>query len=422
MSRYQATSLKFLIISLLFAAPCLATNDSEGPLPVRLSTFGSLAIISGPDDLSANRTIGYGDTFHDGFSWKHDSLLGVQADATILPSLSATAQLVVKDRPDDSINESIEWLFVSWRPSQTFTLRTGRLGADFHMLADYRNVSYAYLWQRPPTEFYGPVLFENFDGADLSFSSRLGPGLLHAKLFAGVINQPIVAMKDQNADLEVEPFYGGRLSYEAMPWQLSTGFAHTTFASNLSNLAEADAILADPGVQFVWADAALLREELHTKDKDILFYSLGISYDDNSWQVQTELGYLDSSWLGLRSITSAYLSVGRRFGLYTPYIVLATAQADSSSTTIDPPPSVFGLDELYSALIPMINGNMVDQDTLSLGVRRDIGQNMTLKLQWDHTTVEQGADGLWWNETGETPLAQTDVDLLSLSLNWMFIK
>ncbi len=228
-----------IVFLFLLLLPCHAlSSTAEGSLPpYRFSTFGTLGIAYTPGDISPSHTMGDKNSFHDHFSWPYDSLLGLQADIQFTPSFSATAQLVLKERVDNSLDETLEWAFVRWRPNDLVSIRGGRMGADFYMLADYRNVSYAYLWQRPPSEFYTPVLVENFDGLDITLSTKAGQGLLQCKLFGGSSVKPILFSSDAApTDLDFKPFYGGRLSYELNTWQLSGGFATTTIDSEVSYL------------------------------------------------------------------------------------------------------------------------------------------------------------------------------------------
>lgn len=70
-----------------------------------------------------------------------------------------------------------------------------------------------------------------------------------------------------------------------------------------------------------------------------------------------------------------------------------------------------GLDALYSRL-------GTDQTTLSLGARWDLHENMALKVQWDHVTTK-GYD-LWGIEESISPDSKYDLNLLSVSLSWIF--
>jgi len=117
---------------------------------------------------------------------------------------------------------------------------------------------------------------------------------------------------------------------------------------------------------------------------------------------------------------SAYLSVGRRVGDLTPYLMLATASPLERETRVTAPAPAFLADPTIAALhegtLDLYDAANLDQHTLSLGLRWDARPNLALKLQWDH--VEIARSGLWWD--GGTQTHDTSAELLSVSLNWVF--
>lgn len=376
-------------------------------------------------DLHAQRDWGQADTFKGDWSWKLDSLLGVQVNARLADSLNAAVQLVLKDRPSVTLEESLEWAFLAWQPSDGLALRAGRLGVDFYMLSDYRNVSFAYLWQRPPIEFYGPLLPYHVDGLDLTYQFPFAGGAVLAKVFAGATRQDVELVTGAGADqLELTPLWGGSLSYESERWRLKAGFGHVTFGRDLSYL-EATGLLPgleNPMLRSVWPEAQGYGVDARMKGKRIGFYSLGASFDDNTWLISGELGYLDSDWDPLSDSVSAYLSVGRRWGKLTPYVLLATIQPVTETKALVAPSSLAlsdpALASLYAGTLKLFEDWRADQRTLSLGLRWDVSNNMALKFQWDHSAV--ASDGLWWSTSGDAGFRDTRVNLLSASLNWMF--
>lgn len=377
------------------------------------------------DDVHAQRDWGQPDTFEGAWSAKLDSLLGLQMDVELHDTLDAGVQFVLKDRPKRTAEESLEWAFLAWRPTQNFILRGGRLGIDFYMLSEYRNVGFAYLWQRPPIEFYGPLIPYAVDGFDLNYQRLVGHGLLSAKLFVGNTTQGIQLLTNLEADyLDMTPLWGGGLSYESEHWRIKTGFGCFWFGDDLSFLTTSGLLpgLKNPEVQWAWPQAGRYAADLKMQGKRIGFYSLGASFDDNTWLVSGELGYLESDWSPVRDSLSAYLSVGRRWGSLTPYLLLADSRpVGADPSPIAPSPAALQdptLAALYQGTHLLFRNLWSDQRTLSLGLRWDMTSDLALKFQWDHSKIK--ADGLWWNHSGVDPLPKTDVNLLSASLNWVF--
>ena len=393
---------------------------------VRLSSFGTLGLAhSSQADVHATRGWGQADTFEGAWSWRLDSLLGVQMNATLTDKIDAAVQVVAKDRHQRTLEQSLEWAFLAWQPFDGLVLRGGRLGIDIYMLSDYRNVGFAYLWQRPPLEFYGPLFPFHVDGVDLTYQMPVGSGTLLTRLFAGTTEQRIELQTDLGIDtLELNPFWGGSLSYESEHWRLKAGFAQIRFANNPASLASSGLLagLENPLVNHVWPQAAGSAEEVKMQGKGGGFYSLGAAFEDTTWLISGELGYLDSDWKPVRDSLSAYLSIGRRWGDVTPYLLLSSIRpVDADPAIFAPSPTALNdptLAALYGATRTLYRELWSEQHTLSLGLRWDMTHNLALKFQWDRSDIESG--GLWSNHSGVEPLPNTQVDLFSASLNWMF--
>lgn len=412
------------LVGILSLAAMVSVRAAEPDL--RLSGFGTLGFVAGDSRMHLQRDLGQPDVFHGRFSPWVDSLLGVQLDATIAPGVSAVAQLVAKKRVEQTLSESLGWAFLHWRPSETWDLRAGRLGLDLYMLSDYRDVSFAYLWQRPPPEFYGPLITSNFDGLDVTWQRPLADGSLSLKVFGGVARRAFrLERMGPNSDFELRPLVGLKLAFEDERWRLSAGVGHGRIGKELS---ETSALVA--GLQSVpamlWPQATDLVGEVGASKHWITFYSLGAAYDDNRWALQAELGYLDSDWLGIADLTGGYLSVGRHFGSFTPYLLLAAADSNPSRMTVTTPlpsgdPLVdTTLQTLHDGVAGILRGVRVRQQTASLGVRWDVRQDTALKLQWDHSWVAGHGAGLWWR-VDSTPFANDrQVDAISASLSFVF--
>ncbi|MGR8933739.1 MAG: hypothetical protein ACU837_05025 [Gammaproteobacteria bacterium] len=121
------------------------------------------------------------------------------------------------------------------------------------------------------------------------------------------------------------------------------------FSSNFSYTAELVSALSNPGLQPAWSNAGYYADQVNQQGKSIVFYSIGQAYDAHGWNIQAELGYLDSEWVGFRSLVSGYLSVGRRFDDVTPYAVFSFAQNTGDPETPVPPeiPGIFQ-DQVYA--------------------------------------------------------------------------
>ncbi|MEI6207447.1 MAG: hypothetical protein WCP20_11740 [Desulfuromonadales bacterium] len=411
----------------LHATAAMAEEGQKLSQSFRFSAFGTLGLLHDDSSLYFQRDFGQPDTFHGGhYSLLADSLVGAQVDFKIRNGLDATVQMVAKGRAEQTIEENLEWAFLSWKPHEDFTLRAGRLGLDLYLLSDYRNVGFAYLWQRPVVEFYGPLMIQNFDGADASYSFKLGDGRLSAKLFGGTASRSLMLTKDGGTNhLDIASIFGARLLYEDEQFHLSAGYARATIGNNLETFSEIMAPLSSATP--LWPQAADIAGNLASRNRIIHYYSVGASYEENNWVIQGEGGYLESGWPTLPDILSGYISVGYHFGDFTPYVVLATAKSQNTSKAEMTPPASTGdqsaddqLAALHEGAKLLSQGIRVDQQTLSLGLRWDIHQNLAVKCQWDLSRVAPQGSALWWGPTYQAYSDTKYVNLLSASLNFVY--
>lgn len=408
------------------SAPAIAAETSDLASRFQLSGFGTLAgSYSSRDDLTPLREWGQRDTFNGRWSWKLDSLIGAQVNARLTPQVDAAVQLVLKERAVQTLEQSLELAFVGWRPWSDTKVRAGRLGIDFYLLSDYRNVSYAYLWERPPVELYGLGLPLHFDGVDVSHRLSLAGGDLVFKVIWGWSEYAIDMGEGLGAELvRADPLWGGRISFERGSWRLSAGVGRLTPDGDFEFLTTSGLLpaLTSPLLQQLWPQSGDYAEDLSGDGKAATFYAVGAAYEDSVWQISGEVGYLDSNYSVLRDTLSGYLSVGRRFGSITPYAVLAAARPQEHRRSLEPPSDLAlayapEIQQLYDALDAFYARLGTDQTTLSLGARWDLRENLAVKAQWNHTTTK--AYDLWSNDRIVSG-SEESVDLFSLSLNWIF--
>jgi len=413
-------ALAFAMCSLtLIPSYCFA--DGFGSNRFKFNGFATFGLVkSGTDNLGYRRDVS-GEGVHDrDWSLKPDSRLGLQGSVTLTDELDAIIQFIIKDRAENGIEESLEWAYLRYRLTQQVTVRAGRLGIELFMLSNHRDLGFAYLWVRPPIEFYAPIAFDYLDGVDINYSVPLGSGTLRTAFFAGSSDAPL-DYSDQDDELLLNNILGLMVRWEWEHWQ-----AQFTLASaDLDGLDESLGIkgfTANLSAASLWAEAALLSEQLNDNDEGISYYSIGISYDKNPWFIQSEVMYLDSGHNVLKSYFSRYISVGFRAGDTTLYTTIAKGTQTESRTTIPELPVplavVPDLVSLRQGLQTFYDYSYIDQKTASFGVRWDIRYDLALKTQWDRTWVEEAGGLLWDQKLGSSE--DNVVDTYSINLNYIF--
>lgn len=393
-----------------------STDFNQDNTKFKLSGFGTLGVVTGGDEelgfqrdwSRANSPVSDGD-----WSAKQDSLFGLQLDARFTDKLSGGVQLVVRDRLDNSPENSLEWAFLNYHLTTNTSVRGGRMGVDLFMLSDHRNVGFTYLWARPPIEFYGQIPFDHFDGMDVTHTMPLWDGDLSVKIFGG-ISKNTQAGKTEDSSLNLEPIYGANVLWENNSWLARIGIATATLESSSSDLQLLQDYLAFAAMSG-WSEASSISDDLELSDKNIYYYSAGIAYDSTPWQVQSEISFIDSEYDFFQPLINTYISVAHQFGPVALYSVAAL-----SKNTKDPD-SINSAPPQWTALQGQIQGvhesSRIDQKSLSFGIRWDIRYDLSLKLQWDRHWGKHGGS-LWYHETGVDE--NRTLDTFSLNLNFVF--
>ncbi len=402
------------ILSLLLAFPStiMAASMLED---ARFSGFGTVGLLRGGDEVLGYRRDMAGDgVFDNDWAMEPDTLLGLQVDVPLTGELDAAMQLVAKERPSNTLDESLEWAYLRYRPTPGLMLRGGRLGLDMFMLSEYRNLGFSYLWARPPVEFYGLLPYHHYDGADIAYATALEEGVLRARLFAGN-TQGTILFFSSDVDVDIDSLVGATLGWEFDRWQARLGFA--TLKQNPSNPGARQLAAALRQVAGLWPEAAGIADDLEVNGSRLYYYSAGFAYDPKPWTVQSEISYIDSGYNNaFSSVWSAYLSLGRRIGPVTVYGLGAMIENPDGREQV--PSAPLPLTVLQQQAQAAYDLSFVKQHSLSLGMRWDIRYNLALKMQWERTWVDDYG-GLLWQQ--KQPLTDGEsLDTFSINLNFVF--
>lgn len=408
--------LSLLATAFLFFG-CIAHAEESAPAAdssrLLLSGFGSLGIV----EASTN----FGGTFArelsqvpgtTGMQLKPDSRLGVQANFSVSNQLEAVGQVVARDRSAKSkVVDSVELAFLAYRPNTDTTVRVGRVSADIYLLSDFKNTGFAYLSARPNVDFYGALSFNSFDGLDVRHTWQAGDadwslkaGIGKAKYdLEGVLtpmkNTRLLVLSREKDGLTVRGTLGrGRIS---LPASLQADAA----IQGLSALTQVpNATVAS---QAAGALAQLTLNKLNAR-----YTALGLAYEKHNWLLNAELMRATTESKSL-SGTAAYVLAGYRVGAFTPFVGLSRARSLSQAAT-DPnwgaalaplapfigATAVAQAQALGTAVTNANNARRVDQKTITLGLRWDATEQMSLKAQWDIVRVAPSGGAIWGGDAG----------------------
>ncbi len=420
---HDMVPMKSLIVLLSFFFYFTAVAGAVAEDALKISGFGTIALTSSNSDvLGFRRNFDSGSLLYgDSPSLKQDSSLGLQLDYSATSNLRGVLQLLAKDRVDNSPEDFVNYAFIEYSPFAWVSARAGRVPLDIFLLADYRDVGFAYSWVRPVSSIYRTLFYDHYDGAEIRFSHQFGRGLAEVRLNAGALDALLPLDTIGEVRYSFKPLLGINLRYYWGAWKFIGGVQRLVIdgvSDQLSAPSSLFAGMSDEEFPF----SSLLAREVSLVDSHSTYFSAGIAYEEEPWFILGEIAKYDfERALGL-NYTCGYLSVGYQVGHWTPFVVLSAFRGD-----LDTPIEGF---EKYensvrakmgmAAVRALVHDTYSDEGTVSLGVRWDVWENVSLKTQWDYCQVLGGHGALWRRKELETSDRDESVSIFTLALSFIF--
>ena len=116
----------------------------------------------------------------------------------------------------------------------------------------------------------------------------------------------------------------------------------------------------------------------------------------NAWELSGELSYIDSNSIALRPSFNGFLNLSYLYGAHTFYALYSFAETDTYSLSKEQPsfPINDSTAQLAMFVEEVASSLAHDQQTLSLGWRWDLRENLAFKVQLERTDVEARGTGL----------------------------
>ncbi|WP_199610775.1 porin [Flocculibacter collagenilyticus] len=378
--------------TLIYTSLALAIMQSySASAEIRFNGFASIkAGIASSDDILYE--------YDDEIDFKNESLFAIQASADMGDKLSATAQIMAKGRND--FEAEFEWAFLTYELTETLQVSAGRIRTPFYKYSDYLDVGFAYPWVRPPRSIYN-IGFATIEGISLYHSDMFGDWDVATQFIYGNFNDTVKPfLYNENAypvDIQdalglsvsmTRDWFNFRVGY--LQGDLSTDFAAVSpaVASILNGLRAFDQALIGLGAQPLGLEQKAQDVEMVEDPASFLDVSINIDYND--FLINTEWSKLtiDDSFSADRE--GWFVSVGKRIGDFTPYIVIEHFDSElDESLYQDFPTLTLPIPELqqnYAALQAGVQGlvfsDKVDNDAWTVGVRYNFHPSAAFKIQY----------------------------------------
>ncbi len=362
-------SKKILTFSILLA---LSSSNAIANDRIKISGFGQVAggTTLGTDD--AHPEIPY-ENYSNNVSFREESLLGLQLDANLSEDFTATAQLLAKGQNDYEAELSLA--YVQWDLTENTSLKFGRQRASFFKHSNFLDVGYAHPWVRLPAAVYSASLssISNIDGVGLLYHRCLSENWHSSTQIVYGSFDGDARFSGSDYRTEVKDIAGLSLNVTYNDWFSSRA---SYFQGDVSvfgtALDQPAALLQANGLN--WLSSQLT----YDGDKGTL-KGLGVEIDKNNWVASAEYTQVKLANSAASDKESFYVSLGHRFGKFTPFVVYGQSKGTVNHLDLDTLP----LDSRFRAVVSnVLENDRVDDRHYSVGVRHDFRDNVAFKAEY----------------------------------------
>ena len=319
------------------------------------------------------------------FSFANYSILGLQLDATPTDKLTFTLQGVASTNNENGKFIDIEWANAKYQLSDTFDVRAGMMRLPTFMFSDILHVAYSYDWIKLP-DMYAVVPINKYQGIELSHRLNFNDVSLSSTLLYGETKGNIKPNHNgelSNLDIEADDIYGVTLKGIYHDFSFRAAYIKSSITLEDERVGTALSQFDSMGIPSI----STAIQKYQVEETPISYLNIGARYDfSNSYLLGEYMKVNSESFLP--DIASWNISTGYNFETWSPFMVYSYTKNSSNYQNISTEGvnaqmagAITGANQAFSA---MSNNFDMDLETLSLGFRYDLDDNILLKFQYDN--------------------------------------
>ncbi|AWB66403.1 hypothetical protein C2869_08160 [Saccharobesus litoralis] len=390
---------------------------------LRVSGFGTLGFtVHDSEHYGLRNDISAADgSFKDEVDFASNSILGLQLDYDFNANLSAVSQFTYHNQNSFSLDNYISQAYLRYKPTANWTIRVGRTPLDLFLLTEYRDIGFAYPWAHVPSEVYGILPFRYVDGADVSYTIPVGQLNFTAKIFTGSSESEFSNYQFPER-VKTTSLSGLSLELNDYDWLITIKHSQGKFDDNIASV---DELIA--GFDFIpislWPNKQDFIPQLNLVDSKSSYTSIGGRYDATPITLMAEFAKVNGDRIMVRDLLNGYLSLAYEWSQHLVFSYFAFTNADRydiANSGLQTALLPAELSPLASALDAAINYFASNQDTTAIGWRYHLNERTALKIQWDHTKIDENGATLWINKTRFSSVPADTINTLSANLSFTF--
>ena len=362
---------------------------------------GFARVVAGYLDEEATEHEGYKDSI----SFSQDSLLGLQGELLFNDKLSATIQLL--GHTSDIRDSGVEWLYLTYQPSQEVLIKLGKMRSPLLNLTDVLDVGFAYPYVLPPSQVYVSFLFSTYEGVSFSYRKSLNDFRINLELYTGIYDiDAKTEFLEEPVPIKSSDLYAitGELGYKSV--SLRTAYITGNFDIGSEPLSKLNSALQQLGFLDgastikTYGPANAFQASLAYEDLDYFAY---LEHINTSFNYMVPLDY-----------KAIYLTGGINLPPFTVYSSLAKSKAVYASPQNSIP---LGIDPILDQLSQSYNAVFADlyipdNTSITFGGRWDVEYNLALKAEAVRVNPK--------SNTSFSEINDNSFMLYTVALEWVF--
>lgn len=415
---------------------CLASGSALAT-DFSYSGYGTVGYVRSDQDYNYQRSINSSGTF------RRDTVFGAQVDAQFSSQWSATVQAKVAaaDAKERGWEGSLAWAMISYRPTNDWLLRAGKIRAPGYMNSENMDVGVTFDMARLPIEMYSTTPAMDFFGFSASKNWALDIGELNLEGFTGErrshwrynYRQGIPGLVDSGAYYMPIDIKGNSLAMtlrrEEDTYRVGYHFGTFTRADGQYIPATFPLVAPFPGISYYQVDNRIPGpgvENLKTLGMSVFYLGADVGLP-NDFRVIGEYARRHITLIDYGPNTSSIaLALSKRIGAWTPYVSYASIRSGSVQTD--------WMKKLNKAQVPawipqseQLNASQkiaadtvtaYDQSTIAIGASYRLSPTSKLKGEWSRVRV--GDVSYFVDSPAGSVISQQSINVLSLSYNFVF--
>ncbi len=382
----------------------------------------------------SDKSYNYQSFINENGTLRRDSLFGLQTDIKFNEEWSATVQgkLAQSIKSDTGIDGTLTWAFLSYRPTNDWLIRAGKLRLPMYINNENMDVGVTYDMARLPSEMYNIAPAVDYKGISITKTWDIGDNELAAEVYAGKVETTwrIYARDDLSA---LGGFSKGANFFDVMYEAKGAALTYTTENDSQFKVSIHDLIGRRKDGGNIYGDfvGTAFGPSIISYNKDTssgvssnraLLWTIGadLKFDDG-YRVVAEYGSRETYKMPSNpNANMGYIAVFKTVDKWTPYLSAAMlkSKANTKGTylTID--------SEQSSGMTAAGNRNIADsvtafdQYTYSLGTSYSISP--TQKIKAEVSQVRIGAMSSFVDNPTTQRVSNERINVYSISYSIAF--